>query len=149
MRLAAAGQMAARCEFGGDLAIRQMIGMQLLGECDGVGSRLGVALAAFALAGRPLAIARPTVVKANKRVDRKATSRCDSAMNNKADRYLLTPAQHRQQAADLRKVNPQSRAAELHELAARLKENAAAGRVGCQWPAAPSITPARDDLGCQ
>jgi hypothetical protein len=71
-------------------------------------------------------------------------------MSNTTDRYLLTPAQHRQQAADLRKLNPQSRAAELHELAARLKENAAAGRVGCQWlPASPSITPARYNVGSQ
>jgi hypothetical protein len=69
-------------------------------------------------------------------------------MNNKTDRYLLTPEQHRQRAADLRKLNPQSRAAELHELAARLKERAKGGSV--VWlPIAPSITPARDDLGCQ
>jgi hypothetical protein len=63
MRFAPASQMAPRCEFGGDLAIRQTIGMQLLGQCDGVGSRLGVALAAFALAGRPLAIARPITLR--------------------------------------------------------------------------------------
>jgi hypothetical protein len=62
--------------------------------------------------------------------------------------YLLTPSEHRVQAADLRKANPRSRAAELHELAARLKERAKGGSV--VWlPIAPSIVPLRDDLGCR
>jgi hypothetical protein len=33
----------------------------------------------------------------------------------------MNPSQHLQQASDLREVNPQSRAAQLHDLAAKLK----------------------------
>ena len=43
-------------------------------------------------------------------------------------RFLLTPEQHRARAALLRQLNPNSRAAELSELAARLQESAAQKR---------------------
>ena len=39
-----------------------------------------------------------------------------------ACKYSLTPAQHRAQARRLRQWRPDSRAAELHELAAKMKE---------------------------
>ncbi len=40
-----------------------------------------------------------------------------------AGKYLMTPEQHRRRAQQLRQLNPQSRAAELHDLVARLQES--------------------------
>ena len=40
----------------------------------------------------------------------------------RAERYLMTPEQHRRRAEVLRKANPQSRAAYLHDLTAILQE---------------------------
>jgi hypothetical protein len=41
----------------------------------------------------------------------------------RAGMYLMTPEQHRRRAQVLRKANPQSRAAYLHDLTARLQES--------------------------
>jgi acyl transferase domain-containing protein len=43
-------------------------------------------------------------------------------------RFLLTPEQHRARAALLRQLNPNSRAAELSEVATRVQESAAQKR---------------------
>ena len=54
-------------------------------------------------------------------------------MNNKADRYLMTPSQHRVRAMALRARDPNSRAAQLHYLAANMKDRQArlaANRAG-------------------
>jgi hypothetical protein len=40
-------------------------------------------------------------------------------------KYLMTPAQHRLRAEALRCANPQSRAAQLHDIAAAMQEKAA------------------------
>jgi hypothetical protein len=47
-------------------------------------------------------------------------------MNSEAgSRYLMTPSQHRVEAMRLRAANPNSRAAELHELAANTQDRQA------------------------
>ncbi len=46
----------------------------------------------------------------------------DQLAASRAERYLMTPEQHRRRAQVLRKANPQSRAAYLHDLTARLQE---------------------------
>jgi hypothetical protein len=42
---------------------------------------------------------------------------------NRAGTYLMTPEQHRARAQLLRKTNPNSRAAYLHDLTARLQQS--------------------------
>jgi hypothetical protein len=68
-------------------------------------------------------------------------------MGGKADsRYLMTPSQHRVAAMRLRAHDPNSRAAELHDLAANMKDRQARSaanratlaankprRVGLDW----------------
>jgi hypothetical protein len=63
--------------------------------------------------------------------------------------YLLTPEQHRQEAERLRRRRPDSRAAQLHELAAAMQERLRTGESIAWLPNAPSIVPVRDDLGCR
>jgi hypothetical protein len=46
-------------------------------------------------------------------------------MNTTSSPYLMTPSQHRVRAMGLRAWNPNSRAAELHDLAANLKDRQA------------------------
>jgi hypothetical protein len=68
-----------------------------------------------------------------------------------APNYLLTPEQHGRRARRLRQWR-RSHAVELHELAAEMQEKLAKGRdtIGSHWqPTMPSITPARDNFGCQ
>ena len=57
MRLASARDVAKLGKLRTDLAIRQPLSFELLGQCDGFRHALGIALAAFALTvGLPLAI---------------------------------------------------------------------------------------------
>jgi hypothetical protein len=56
-----------------------------------------------------------------------------------APKDLLTPEQHRRRAVFLRGLNPNSRAAELHELAARLKAKKALNAKGGSPMPRPSI----------
>ena len=54
MRLSAASNVTTRCQFGRDLAIRQTIGVKLLGQRDGIRPCFGIRLAAAQLT-RPFA----------------------------------------------------------------------------------------------
>jgi hypothetical protein len=54
----------------------------------------------------------------------KLSTAVDGFLNSSTgSRYLMSPAQHRARAKQLREWNPNSRAAELHELAARAIES--------------------------
>jgi hypothetical protein len=58
-------------------------------------------------------------------------------MNRASSPYLMTPSQHRVRAMVLRAGNPNSRAAELHDLAANLKDRQA--RLAAKHVSAPAI----------
>jgi hypothetical protein len=47
----------------------------------------------------------------------------DHHKSQPTSRYLMTPEQHRQAAQALRQHNPNSRAAQLHEAAAKMRES--------------------------